>query len=679
MLACLLAAVMLMGTASGLAEETTADNNMVTVTSYPRVEDAIGRQAGTEIVIGTTTPMSGYFATELWGYNTSDMDVRALLHGYATVAWTRTLGLTIDGTAVAQVQTTIGENGNRIYTFELMRDLQYSDGTVITAKDYVFSLLLCGAPEIREIGGTPQGMDHVVGYAAYQAGEAEEISGVRLLTEYSFSMEIDAGYLPFFYGLGMLNVTPYPPGVIIPGCDIVDDGQGAYIASVEAEAFGAEMLERTLLDPETGYVFNPRVTSGPYALETFDAEANEATFVINEYYLGNYEGKLPHIERVRVRYVSNETMLDELASGGLNIVNKATNRAVIDRGIQMETEGALRYNAYLRTGFAYLSFACEEGATSRVAVRQAVAHCLDVRRFTTERIGAAYGLPVFGYYGLGQWIYNQRFDANAENGLPEVDTNAFVETLEKGYDLSAAKALLTEDGWTLNERGEAYEEGTDRVRYRRDEAGELEALMIRWAKSENSGVADWLAEELSGPFAEVGIGLEITEMPFAQMQKHYYRQGGREYNMFFLSNNFNYIFDPYYDFNTAEVYQGMINTTGLVDEELMERAWALRETLPQEIHAYAVKWMAFQERFAEMMPMVPLYSSIYYDFFGNDVQGYNAAQYSGWAFALPYTYFGEAPAEEDLGLVEVSFDEDAEAGGDLPEIDVVPNEAGGGQ
>ncbi|MDL2318105.1 hypothetical protein LJC74_03295 [Eubacteriales bacterium OttesenSCG-928-A19] len=90
----------------------------------------------------------------------------------------------------------------------------------------------------------------------------------------------------------------------------------------------------------------------------------------------------------------------------------------------------------------------------------------------------------------------------------------------------------------------------------------------------------------------------------------------------------------------------MANTSGLRDTELMELARDMRDTHPQNDREYIEKWLAFQARWIELMPMVPLYTNIYYDFYTDAVQGYNIDLYSSWALAIPYVTVGEAAAEE---------------------------------
>ncbi len=641
-----------------------ADPNLIVMPGFEQVTDPVSLQPGTHITVGLTTPMSGMFGSELFGNNTADMDVRALIHGYSTIAWTQTHGMALDGNVVASVDTTQSPRGNRVYTLSLQDDLYYNNGQKITAKDYVFSLLLNGSPAVREIGGTPAGRANILGYDAYAGGAASAIAGVRLLSDESFSIEVVTDGKPFFYGYVVVLTEPMPVSVIAPGCDIVDDAAGAKIvASAEAAAmdaaalgftpgeFGAAMLMKTLLDPETGYATNPRVTCGPYSLVSYDKEKHIAEFTVNPYYTGNYEGQKPHIERITFQPTTNETMIDELMSGELTLVNKVANADSIERGIAAaQGQTAARFVSYPRTGFTFLSFACELGPTSSNAVRLAIAHTIDKRAFANEMIASpanpatVYGLPVYGYYGIGQWMYNQRFEENAETGLAAVDTAVFVETLETKKDMQLAESLLVGDGWTLNESGEAFQTGVDAVRYRK-EGDALVPLTIKWAMTEDSVVAQKLRPILEEALPLLGIGLEITTMPFSDMMMHYYRQTEREYNMFFLASNFYYVFDPYYDFHTDDAYQGVLNRTGIRDEQLMLLGRDLRETAPNDMHGYLIKWQALQQRFAEVMPVVPLYCNLYFDFYAPTLQGYNIVANTGWSLAIPYAYVADAPIE----------------------------------
>lgn len=587
------------------------------------------------LTVSGSTALAGHFATELWSNSTSDADVRALLHGHSTVAWTRDLGLAVDETVVQSLATTQHADGSRTYVLHIRPGLRYSDGTPITASDYVFSLLLTGTPALREIGATPQDLSHLVGGEAFQRGETDCLAGVRLLSAYAFSLHVRAEAFPYFYGFAHLNITPYPIHVIAPGCAVRDDGQGAYIgragevpARTPALAytpgdFDAAMLRQTMLDPDAGYLFAPRVTSGPYQLETVDLAAQTAVFAINPFYGGNYEGQRPAIDRLIYTCADGAHALQGLADGRIGLVNKVSQGALIGAGEALIAQGtAVRSASYARTGLALLSFACEASPTDSLAVRQAVALCVD-REAIAMQDATGIAVPVHGYYGLGQWMLTAR------EGMFEA-----VDALKVPFDVVAAGALLEADGWRYAGDGAPYMPGQG-IRHRL--VGEtLEPLVLRWAISAESAAGQAVAAVVTPALAQAGIGVEITHMPFAQLLRHYYRQEARAYDLFFIATNFPHLFDPAEAFHDGDAYQGRQNTTGVRDAALRQAAVALRETDPSDTDAYLDKWLLFQERFVQALPLVPLYSNIYYDFYAEALQGYDITAYPSWALAILY-------------------------------------------
>ena len=96
--------------------------------------------------------VTGSFATDLFSANTTDMDVRDMLHGYSTVAITGST-YAVNESAVTLETALEDGNGNKLYQFKVKDGLCYNDGTPITAKDYVFSVLMQASPAMTELGG----------------------------------------------------------------------------------------------------------------------------------------------------------------------------------------------------------------------------------------------------------------------------------------------------------------------------------------------------------------------------------------------------------------------------------------------------------------------------------------------------------------------------------------------
>jgi peptide/nickel transport system substrate-binding protein len=433
---------------------------------------------------------------------------------------------------------------------------------------------------------------------------------------------------------------------------VADDGDGAYITPQEGQQveFTSELLKKTILDPDTGYLSHPMVTAGAYQLVSYDRDTATVSFKANRAYKGNYEGQRPLIDLVTLEPVKNSEALNKLEAGELNIVNKMSDATVIADGVSLFGEQKLKVSNYLRSGYGFIGFADEQGPTSSVSVRKAVALSLDKEAYTKAFTGDN-GQTAYSYYGLGQWM-----TTDYVNQMSELMTTY-------PLDLVAAKNLLVKDGWKLNEKGETFVEGTDTVRYKLLEGKALKAykkienpvvktvsigkytllpLQLHFAKLRDSQAAQLLDEMLTTNLKSIGFDVQVTDVDFAEMLASVNRQTSRTYNMFAFATNFTYVFDPYFAFNGAAEYQGSLNQFGINDTKLLKLAKTLRETEPGQNQTYVDRWLKLMKYYSDILPTVPLYSNVYYDFVDNQVQNYLPNAHWSWPAALMYTYLGEA-------------------------------------
>lgn len=667
LLASLLALTMMLGAALAIAEEPDVSPEPTSPVAY----------SYDELTVGTLTPLSGRFFTDMWGANTADLDVRMLLHAYNLVEWKEAQGnYGIDGSVVSGLAVTADDAGNRVYTVALYDDLQYSDGTPLTAWDYAFSILLSAAPEVAEIGGAVNGANYIVGIDAYRAGEADMIAGVRVYSDYQMSITVKSEYLPFFYELALMNVTPYPIHVIAPGCTVADDGQGVFVRDGEQAAFTAELLRRTVLDEQTGYLSHPSVVSGPYVLTAYDSAGGTASFALNPYYKGNSKGAKPSIAKLTVKTVSRDAMLDQLARGEIGLLNKVTSAEAIDGGMELAGQGLANTSNYARSGHSFISFSCERLATSSSAVRKAIALSFDKDAFIAQTVGN-YGLRVDGYYGIGQWMYQlaqgalaapveaPEEEATAEERAAYEETMALYAQISMSQlpvyslDLEAAAHLLEEDGWTLNREGKAFDPAADDVRCKEID-GRLTALELTMLYPSDNDMADVMGTTLVDNLRQIGVAMTLEARPFPELLKAYYRQEERTCDMIYMATNFATVFDPSATFSTEDAYQGTDNRTGIQDEQLYALAVAMRQCEPGDVLTYCQRWMAFQQRFAELLPTIPVYSNVYFDFAEPVLQNYAISASTSWAQAIVSAYLSdsaEVPEDtEALGEDEIIFE-----------------------
>ena len=605
-----------------------------------------------KLIVASSTKVSGYFFTNLWGTNTSDMEVKDMLHGLSPVVWTSESEFDTDYTVVKDLRSAENADGSRTYFVTLNENLVYSDGSGIAASDYVFSILLQASPAFKQLGAAETAFTYVKGYEAYHSGETEIFEGVRLLGKYVFSITIDAAFLPFFYEESFVDVTPYPISVLLSGYEVADNLTGAYIKPMDITVvnedgvetqkgnYTADMLYESIFGAN-GYMSSPAVTSGPYTLVSYDSASGTVEFVKNENYPGNADGIVPQISEVKLVYMTPNEAMAALANGEVQLVSKCVSQSAIAVGMASSAQ----MTTYPRRGLGYVAFACEDEILSDVNVRKAITAAFDRTSFVSEYLGG-FGIEAYGYYGIGQWMAQAATGAVQLEDLSEEEQEQWdsvtLESLKTvDYDLDAAAAYLDAAGWLLGEDGLRYKDGTP--------------LTLTFAKTTGSGAAEKVAEYLTSALESLGVELEVVEIGFDEVLADLYNAGEREYDMYFLGSNFNVVFDPSITFSTDETYFNTANVTHIKDETLESLALDMRATEPGDVLEYYLKWYAFQQRVSELCPILPIYSDVYVDFYDEFLQDYDINAAQGWASAIVNAWFGEK--EEEI-IEEELFEED---------------------
>ena len=711
----------------------------------------------THLRVGVTTPMDGRFFTGLWGRRTTDIDMRILLHAYDLVHWDGELGaFETDPSVVSNLSVMENQAGDRRYILSLASDLFYSDGTRITAWDYAFSILFEISPQVAELGGIPADKGYLLGCAEYLDEENEEVTalaGVRVLADDTLMITVRHEYLPFFYELGLLSCIPYPISVLAPGVVVRDDGEGVYLANEvedadedgipDAPLYTAELLEKTIFDPETGYMNHPSVVSGPYMMASWDGET--ARLERNPYYKeyaayrrfvekqpetaegepeeteaeagteaetssGNtpdsetelqtervavLDEAAPFIETLTVFYANDNTAVDLLNRGEIDLVNKVTKADTIQQGMLLvqdrERYGEFNWSNYPRNGLSYVSFCCEREELTD-AVRQAMAYCMDRDAVVSDYTGG-FGLRTDGFYGIGQWMVglvngtiappiDPPEDENDEEAKADYEARllAWQELSLDGLnpyslDVKAAEGLLSSDGWYINketglrekripledetseETSEAVEnlETAEAVETGEDENGRYRILKLELtlAYPENNAIAESLEKNWIPYLEEAGIRLTLLPMDYDELMRLYYDWDDRsetDIDMFYLASNFDVLFDPLVYFFVPEGdTQDKItwSYTNFEDPELYRLAMDMRMTEPEDVLGYEQKWVEVQERFNEKLLILPVYSNVYFDFYNTDLHGYAVSENVAWSSRITDArfYHEEEPAD----------------------------------
>ncbi len=584
-------------------------------TTISRTEDATG-----QVIIGNTTAANADMMTG-WTNSATNADVKILIHGASTVAFTEEGTYEPNYAVLAkEIEQVENEDGTKTFTMTIKEDLKFNDGTPITAHNYLFGTMLTSSPEFGSLDASNTTGIQYVGFDEFNAGDTKTISGFKLLGDYEFSATVKAEELPYFYDITLASFTPYPMHVIAPDVTLTDDGEGATLS----DNFTSELVAKTINDPATGYRYNPTVTAGAYQFVSYDPSSFEIVIETNPNYCGSYDGTFPAIEKLIFKYLVNATQFDELAAGSVDILAGISGGDSINTGLDLVDNGGIDYTSYPRAGYGKIAFSCNYGPSQFQSVRQAIAYCLDREEFAREYTGG-FGKLTHGYYGLSQWEYK----ANAS--ALETELNQYTKNLE------VAEQLLIDDGWTLNSSGGEYVKGTDAVRYKEVD-GELMGLEIEWANSPDNPISDLLSIKLPDAFAEVGMKLNPTTVEFTVLLENYYQNNdSQKYHMYNLATGFATTSAHWYYFNKdLDQYGGLYNTNFISDEKLHDIAQDLKATTPGDNDAWAAKWLDLQIRWNELLPEVPLYSDEYHEFFNDKIQAYTPSALWDVAYAIQY-------------------------------------------
>ena len=634
-----------------------------------------------EITVGNPTPLTGKFFTHLWSNSTSDLDVMDLIHGYSLVTWDRKLSqYTINRTAVSGFYSQDLANGDRAYTFNLYKDLKYSDESEITAWDYAFAILLEIAPEIEEIGGIPREMPFLAGYDEYieqQNLPADDekkdwyygLAGLRVLNKYTLKLTVRKEYLPYFFELQRFDFTPYPIKVLAPGCKVYDEGRGAYIWNEQEEIteplFNAALIEESILNKRKGYMSHPSVVSGPYTLTSYDDNLRTAKFEINPYYKGYDEDRKGLITQITYMQADNSNAIKNLRDGKYDLLNKIVLDDTIQEGNELIKEKPKEFasQVYPRIGLTYYIPNRDSEVLETLEVRKAVAYCLDQEKAVKDYTGE-YGREVYGIYGIGTWMYRV---ASGKIGYPipekqteKIDTGALLNDWKKinlndlkkyPVSVSEAETWLVRDHWTLNSKGKEYDKKKDKVRYKafeNEETGEVElrklAIRIGYPKTDRN--AKLITETLKDNLTEAGFEVQTIAYELKELARAYIDHNLPGVDMYYVGNNFDIIFDhtEFFDQEDKQQYdEGTMLWTYAYMDEL---AYDMCRTEPTDVLTYEEKWVELQEQISEYLPVFPVYGNLYVDFLTKNLKGYDIYAHVTWSENIVDCYMNEVDKTE---------------------------------
>ena len=463
------------------------------------------------IILGNTTDLSGKFRYANFGANNpgaADLDVQGLVVGLETVVASKEGGYVWNDTVVAEHSEVDNEDGSRTITIKLHDDLKFSDGSPVTAKNYVAFTLAFSTP----VAAQAAGKDHMsgmnfVGFEAFNKYDGtnaaedgsitKEFSGIRLLDDLTFSVTVDPQYLPYFYSIAYGSFSAQALQLWLGDADIVDDGNGVYLTdgfyAKDGDSYTmAAHIESAAWDKTDAYPY-----SGPYMVESYNEADKSATLVKNPEFKGNYEGTVPSIEKVVYKKIVPDTQIADFTSGNLDVIAGITGGNETNEAITLadESNGKYVYSHYSRAGYGKLGFRGDFGPVQFVEVRQAIAYCMDRATFAKDFTGG-FGGVVDGPYYTGSWMYK----AAVADGM-----------MLDAYATSAdsAIAVLEQGGWVYNADGSDYA-GTG-VRYKKIPAAEIQEQDITFQSKDGAYKTEKVGDDYYMPLVLNWYGTSNNE------------------------------------------------------------------------------------------------------------------------------------------------------------------------
>ncbi|MDR2599167.1 MAG: ABC transporter substrate-binding protein [Oscillospiraceae bacterium] len=588
---------------------------------FPNVE-----VSGT-LVVAYGAPATGEFIGG-FGNSSYDLTIRTLLGGDVGTVYTSTDGeLLINQTVVKTHNITEDAAGNKTHTFEIWDDMLWSDGTGITASDFVAEALWVHNPAWLDLGTSTTAYDSIIGRLAYRGGvpemstepddwdEEEDgefvpeqigwviepsdyFEGIRLLGDYEFSLTIDAEELPYFFELIYASSGPLPLHSWAPGVSVVTDENGS--------KFSADITDfaQTVADVER---FAPTVVAGPYTFVSF--ENNIVTLKANPLFIGDSLGNKPSIEFIQQIEVNNDVIIDSLFAGELNLIPQEIDGNNINR---VKAQDGFTASEYLRDGMGLINIEHDWGPMQDRNVRWAFAHLVD-RMPIIDNVTVGYGATIDTEASPSQWMWQAR-SAEVIAAIRPIALN-----VEAAHDfLDESEWIFEADGETPFDRSQANEEGT----YLRHNAAGQPLIIRNGAASQEVGDAIEIETVRNAALAGVEFTSEFLE--WALVLQYAYRMPDtpvedRIYHTFSMGTGFGVPFSPYWSWH-SDILGTWMNTS-FSDAELDRIIDAMDATEGGDFATYLEHWFDYVVRWNYILPALPLYNNIYASLHSENVLG----------------------------------------------------------
>jgi peptide/nickel transport system substrate-binding protein len=373
-----------------------------------------------------------------------------------------------------------GENAGKYeYNFEILPDASWSDGSPVTAEDYLFTVKLIYHKGLN-----------LVGYKTIYKQIIESIS-VDQEDPKKFTVitpNPDKDNLIFLCGVEVYPKQYYDPNDVLSKYSIEDLlDESNYENQINSDPALAEFASQF---QEAKYSREVVEGAGPYKLSAWEADQFVRLERKENYWGDNYPDRIPlqaYPEEIIFQIVRDDVVaINQLSAGELDVAVLQSTTG--ERFLELKEEEVIasQFDFYTPklSRYIYLQLNNESPFLSDKKVRKALAHLIDVDRII-EVVEGGVGTRVTSVISDSRPYYN-----NTLLPIP--------------YDLEEAKRLLTEAGWTdTNGNGTV-----DKVIN-----GDLTEMQMRLHTS-SSSLSQRVSLTMKEGAAQVGIGIDHIKQSF---------------------------------------------------------------------------------------------------------------------------------------------------------------------
>lgn len=284
-------------------------------------------------------------------------------------------------------------------TFNLRKDLKWSDGEKLTAKDVEFTLKSLAHKDYQ--GANYDFVKGIKGAKEYHEGKADMISGIKVADDNTIELTFEKPYAPALVNIGTTGIIP--------------EHVWKNIEPAKWKT-SAEQLKKP-------------VGSGPYKLESF-TEGSEVKFVKND----NYYSGAPKTEKLIYKVVNDDTVASELKNGSVDIAD-VSNLKEADRK-QLETDKFM-VKKYANNLFQYMGTNLRNKTLQDKNIREAFIYALD-RKSMVDKLLEGNGTLVNTPMLSSSWAYPsadklEKYDFNTNKAKELLEKAGYKDTNNDGY------------------------------------------------------------------------------------------------------------------------------------------------------------------------------------------------------------------------------------------------------